>query len=60
MPTNWMNCIHYIEGGWPGSNPKDVAFFKDIKKEKLQQAKIAALVQPAAQTTPIKITTSRL
>ena len=22
--------IHYIEGGWPGSNPKDVAFFKDI------------------------------
>ena len=34
--------IHYIEGGWPGSNPKDVAFFKDIKKEKLSQAKIAA------------------
>jgi 2-isopropylmalate synthase len=34
--------IHYIEGGWPGSNPKDVAFFKDIKKEKLSRAKIAA------------------
>lgn len=34
--------IHYIEGGWPGSNPKDVSFFKDIKKEKLKQAKIAA------------------
>lgn len=34
--------IHYIEGGWPGSNPKDVAFFKDIKKETLGQAKIAA------------------
>ncbi len=34
--------VHYIEGGWPGSNPKDVAFFKDIKKEKLSQAKIAA------------------
>ena len=24
--------IHYIEGGWPGSNPKDVQFFKEIKK----------------------------
>ncbi len=24
--------IHYIEGGWPGSNPKDIAFFKEIKK----------------------------
>lgn len=34
--------IHYIEGGWPGSNPKDVAFFKEIKKEKLSWAKIAA------------------
>jgi len=34
--------IHYIEGGWPGSNPKDVAFFKEIKKEKLGQARIAA------------------
>ena len=34
--------VHYIEGGWPGSNPKDVAFFKDIKREKLSQAKIAA------------------
>ena len=20
--------VHYIEGGWPGSNPKDVAFFE--------------------------------
>ena len=45
--------IHYIEGGWPGSNPKDVAFFKDIKKEKLQQAKIAAFGSTRrAKTTP--------
>lgn len=34
--------IHYIEGGWPGSNPKDIAFFKEIRSIKLQQAKIAA------------------
>ena len=23
--------IHYIEGGWPGSNPKDVAFFAEAR-----------------------------
>lgn len=34
--------IHYIEGGWPGSNPKDKAFFKEIKKKKLKHAEIAA------------------
>jgi 2-isopropylmalate synthase len=34
--------IHYIEGGWPGSNPKDMAFFEAIRKEELTQATIAA------------------
>jgi len=34
--------FHYIEGGWPGSNPKDVAFFEQVKKLKLKNAKIAA------------------
>lgn len=34
--------IHYIEGGWPGSNPKDMAFFKEIKQAGIQRAKIAA------------------
>jgi len=34
--------VDYIEGGWPGSNPKDIAFFEAIKKEKLSHAKIAA------------------
>lgn len=47
--------IKYIEGGWPGSNPKDVAFFKDIKKEKLIQAKIAAFGSTRrAKVTPDK------
>ena len=22
--------VHYIEGGWPGSNPRDAAYFKQI------------------------------
>lgn len=34
--------VHYIEGGWPGSNPKDIAFFEEIKNVTLHQAKIAA------------------
>ncbi len=34
--------IHYIEGGWPGSNPKDIDFFKQIKDVKLENSKIVA------------------
>jgi 2-isopropylmalate synthase len=34
--------IHYIEGGWPGSNPKDLQFFQEIKSLPLSQAKIVA------------------
>ncbi len=34
--------IHYIEGGWPGSNPKDDEYFKQVKKLPLKNAKIAA------------------
>ncbi|MEE8360193.1 MAG: citramalate synthase, partial [Candidatus Omnitrophota bacterium] len=34
--------IAYIEGGWPGSNPKDIEFFKKVKKLKLGNAKVAA------------------
>jgi 2-isopropylmalate synthase len=34
--------IQYIEGGWPGSNPKDMEFFQKAKTLRLKQAKIAA------------------
>ena len=35
--------VHYIEGGWPGSNPKDEVFFKRARKElKLKTAKLVA------------------
>ncbi|MBN2645925.1 MAG: citramalate synthase [Desulfuromonadaceae bacterium] len=45
--------IHYIEGGWPGSNPKDIAFFQEIKNVTLSQAKIAAFGSTRrAKTTP--------
>ncbi len=34
--------IDYIEGGWPGSNERDAAFFKEVKRLKLRHSKIAA------------------
>jgi 2-isopropylmalate synthase len=34
--------IDYIEGGWPGSNPKDVEFFDRMKSVKLQRSKLTA------------------
>lgn len=34
--------FHYIEGGWPGANPKDVAFFKEVRRLSLKNAKICA------------------
>lgn len=34
--------VHYIEGGWPGSNPKDAAFFEEAAKRPWKNAKIAA------------------
>ncbi len=34
--------IHYIEGGWPGSNPKDMAFFDQVTNLELETAKIVA------------------
>jgi 2-isopropylmalate synthase len=34
--------VDYIEGGFPGSNPRDITFFQEAKKLKLRQARIAA------------------
>ena len=34
--------VHYIEGGWPGSNPKDAEFFAAARSLRLKNAKIAA------------------
>ena len=34
--------IDYIEGGWPGSNPKDEQYFKEVRKLDLTHSKIAA------------------
>jgi len=34
--------VTFIEGGWPGSNPKDQQFFKEARKIKFKHAKLAA------------------
>ena len=34
--------IHYIEGGWPGSNPKDMEFFLKARELNLKHATITA------------------
>ncbi len=34
--------VSYIEGGWPGSNPKDAEFFETAKTMNWQHAQIAA------------------
>ncbi|PID86637.1 MAG: citramalate synthase [Chloroflexi bacterium] len=34
--------IDYIEGGWPGSNPKDVDFFRKVSTLNLKHAKVTA------------------
>lgn len=34
--------VHYIEGGWPGSNPKDVGYFQEISNYFLKHARVAA------------------
>lgn len=34
--------IPFIEGGWPGANPKDVQFFWQMREEPLTQAELVA------------------
>jgi 2-isopropylmalate synthase len=34
--------VHYIEGGWPGANPKDRDFFTDIRNYDLGATRVAA------------------
>mgnify|MGYP002064568872 CR=1 FL=1 len=34
--------VHYIEGGWPGSNPRDMQFFDLAQDVKFKNARITA------------------
>ena len=46
--------VDYIEGGWPGSNPKDVEFFEEAKKLHLKHAKIAAFGSTRRKDTAVE------
>jgi 2-isopropylmalate synthase len=46
--------IDYIEGGWPGSNPKDIEFFREAKHLKLKHAKLAAFGSTRRAYTPVE------
>jgi 2-isopropylmalate synthase len=46
--------IDYIEGGWPGSNPKDMDFFTEAAKRKFKHAKIAAFGSTRRANTKCK------
>ena len=41
--------VDYIEGGFPLSNPKDAAFFRDVRDLKLRHAKVAAFGKGSAE-----------
>ncbi len=34
--------VHYVEGGWPGSNPKDAEYFRRVRELNLEQIQVAA------------------
>lgn len=38
---DWFG-VHYVEGGWPGSNPKDQAYFEEARKLTLRRAKLVS------------------
>ena len=46
--------IHYIEGGWPGSNPKDIKFFQRMKRMRLKNAQLTAFGSTRRAKYPAK------
>src|SRR5205823_10493295 len=46
--------IDYIEGGWPGSNPKDKEFFEQARGLKLTHAKLTAFGSTRFAKNPVE------
>lgn len=46
--------VHYIEGGWPGSNPKDIEFFAQAKRRVFKNAMLAAFGSTRRKNTPVE------
>ncbi len=45
--------IHYIEGGWPGANPKDAGFFEQAKKISLRNSRLTAFGATHRASLPV-------
>jgi 2-isopropylmalate synthase len=45
--------IAYVEGGWPGSNPKDMEFFERAQDLRLEQALVTAFGSTRRANTPV-------
>src|SRR2546422_2617192 len=46
--------IHYIEGGFPGSNPRDIEFFEQAKGRNFKNAKLAAFSMTRRKGVPVE------
>lgn len=46
--------IHYVEGGWPGSNPKDIEFFAEARGRKWRNARLAAFGSTRRKGVPVE------
>ncbi|HRI11892.1 MAG TPA: citramalate synthase [Verrucomicrobiota bacterium] len=46
--------IHYIEGGWPGSNPRDLEFFHQAARRKWRHARIASFGFTRRKGVPVE------
>ncbi len=46
--------MHYIEGGWPGSNPKDAAFFEEARRHSFRHARLAAFGSTRRANVPVE------
>ena len=44
--------VHYTEGGWPGSNPKDAEFFERVRKMEFKNAQVAAFGSTRKKNSP--------
>ncbi len=45
--------VDYIEGGWPGSNPKDIEYFERVRSLPLKRARVAAFGSTRRADTPV-------
>jgi 2-isopropylmalate synthase len=46
--------VQYIEGGWPGANPRDIEFFRMIKETPLKQATVVAFGSTRKASNPVQ------